>query len=814
MIKVAVAVLLLLGDDPNLPWTTKPHPTDAPKRHVEEVTSAKHAYTVKQGGTMDGTNCRAPMGVGMSDGPAVQQTWESNRSVRMENIGDSDAVNPWLSNGRNAFRTLKEIVDAAVTPGMTDREKALAIWFQEIRYRYHFDGDNNELGDPVKIFNVYGHNTCGNDSGALAGLWRKAGLKVAPARLIGHCVTQAWFDNRWNLLDGDQHQIFLLRDNHTLAGEQDLVRDHDLIKRSHTQGILEPAGRAASEWEASIYVYQGEVRGDRNSVDGTTMNMVLRPQEAITWRWGHGATVKHHGQSKPKYPDAIYNGLWEYRPDFSKEVWRKGAVSVDGIRAKGGELSADEGKTGTIVWSLRAPYVLVGGKLEIEGSGAKFSVSWDGKTWQEAGSDLDALFPPAGAARYQYSLKCELSGDARLKRLGIVNDIQMAPMALPGMKVGENAFVYADQSTGDRKLRITHEWVERSTSRPPEAPAAAVAPADGAEASGTDLVFRWTPAKDPDGDPIADYQFELSDRADLKWPLSTNFYRLISKTADAGKAQYTLPGPGLLNSDRTYYWHVRAKDDKGVWGPWSKTWRLTPKAPATPVEVAIVFDEAKQVGVLRWKPGPAAKYRVYGSDEKGFTASDVPYKVNIGISKELPGTFAANFVTETEATELAVVGRGLSNYAYYRVVAVDAQGSRSGPSDYAGSVGGFISSKPVTKAKSGSEYRYVLSVIRSLGDLRSRVIDGRETMNFWDIERPKFAIVKGPAWLKIDEKTGVLTGTPTQAGKVEVSVSATLERESRELDEKSLVWGVEKVVSSDLKKVAGGTQEFALEVAP
>ena len=45
---------------------------------------------------------------------------------------------------------------------------------------------------------------------------------------------------------------------------------------------------------------------------------------------------------------------------------------------------------------MRSPYVFVGGRLEIEGSGAKFSVSWDGATWHELtdGLDLDVpLFP-------------------------------------------------------------------------------------------------------------------------------------------------------------------------------------------------------------------------------------------------------------------------------------------------------------------------------------------------------------------------------------------------------------------------------------
>ncbi|MFO0967563.1 MAG: hypothetical protein U0793_18545 [Gemmataceae bacterium] len=544
------------------PWTT-PHPTDAPKRHVETIAVGRHVYVVRQGGTMDGTNCRSPIGVGMSDGPAIEQTWESNRAVRLENTGDTDVINPWLSNGRNGFRTMAEIVASALKPGMTDREKAHALWFQEIRHRYHWAGDNNELGDPVKVFNIYGHNTCGNDSICLAGLWKRAGLKVTPARVVGHCVTQCYFDGRWNLFDGDMHSMYLLRDNRTVASEQDLVRDHDLIKRSHTQGILNPDRRANDEWEASIYVFDGAPAGDRNCAQDTTMNMTLRPGEALTWRWGPATPLKYHGQ-KPRYPDLICNGLWEYRPNFARDVWRKGAVSVDGVQVKDGQLMAEEGKTGTITWIVRSPYVFVGGRLETEGSGAKFSLSWDGKSWLEAGTDLDRHFPPAGTARYEYHLRCELGAGAHLKRLSIVNDIQMAPLALPAMSVGGNEFVYTDQSPGKRQVRVTHDWVERSASQPPEAPPAPTFPPDQEDVEGTKIVFRWQAPKSADG--VGDYHFELSDREDMSWPLSPNFYKLISKTADRGKSQYTLPHEGLLAVDRTYYWRP-GEERKGFGGP-------------------------------------------------------------------------------------------------------------------------------------------------------------------------------------------------------------------------------------------------------
>ena len=321
------SVLAAAAEEALRPWATNTHPADQAKAHTVEIVASPHAYSVHQAGTMDGRNCRSPMGCGIAREGALLQRWESNRSLRMENVGTSDLINPWLSNGRNDFRNVAEIVAAAVTPGMTDAEKAFALWFQEIQYRHHSGGDNNELLDPVKVFNIYGYNTCGNDSIALATLWRAAGLKVAPARALGHCISQVFYDDRWHFYDGDMHSVYLLRDNETVAGEQDIVRDHDLIKRTHSQGILFPDTWWQAQGHCAMYFYEGAVTGQRGGDPKTTMNMVLRPGEAIVWRWGQLDPMKHHGalMTMPTYPSLIYNGLWEYRPDFTNDVWRKGA---------------------------------------------------------------------------------------------------------------------------------------------------------------------------------------------------------------------------------------------------------------------------------------------------------------------------------------------------------------------------------------------------------------------------------------------------------------------------------------------------------
>lgn len=836
-----LCISVAMGAEDSLkPWSENVRPGDANKEHIEEIAAGRQTYKVIQGGAIDGRNCRSPMGCGIAREGAMLQGWESNRSVRMENVGHSDLINPWLSNGRNTFRSVAEIVSSATTPEMTDAEKAFALWFQEIQYRHHDAGDNNELLDPVKVFNIYGYNTCGNDSISLATLWRSAGIKAAPAQALGHCISQVFYDNRWHFYDGDMHSVYLLRDNETVAGEQDIARDHDLVKRTHSKGILFPDTWWDGQGICAMYSHEGPVTGQRGGDAGATMDMVLRPGEAIVWRWGQLDPLKYHGalMTMPVYPSLIYNGLWEYRPDFAHETWRKGASIAENITADPGGLGAAEGQKGTVIWTMRSPYVFVGGRIEAEGANAQFSFSADGKTWRKVNDNLDKCFSTVGPALYEYKLKCQLEGPARLRRLAIINDLQMAPMAMPEMVVGENTFTYSDHSTEDRHVRITHKWVERSTSAPPPAPPAPLYPPDGGEASGTDIAFRWTAPNPPDGRPVADYHFVLSTRPDVRWPLSMCFYKLISRTADAvkrkaknggedktiAKAQYTLIQPGLLTPDRRYYWRVRAMNDQGVWGPWSKTWSFIPRGPACPLNVTLEYDPRKDVGTLRWQPNPAgrrpAKYRVYGSDEKGFTISDQNFQSTVGVTKDEMAAwnpwFPANFIAETTAPELAVLGSDITlptaNKTFYRVVAVDDQEKRSGPSDYAAGPRPVIYSKPVLSATVGAAYRYQARATRSLGDLSARMKGDEQVSGYFDIEKPLFTLDQGPAWLKLDDATGLLSGTPDAAGTVEVALTATINRNVRKLDEKALIWGAEKVLSTATERLGPATQKFVIVV--
>ncbi len=765
------------------------------QQHTETITAAQHEYVIELGGTMDGPSTRDPIGY-----QAWNQAYEPMRFIRLENVGDSPVVNPWLfTNDRGHWRTVQELVDRVTGPYEDEVEKALALWWFETQHRFHATTGDAENNDPVKVWNIYGHTLCGNDAHVLADCWRTAGFTTRHPRVQGHSISEVFANGAWRLLDGDENIITLGRDNETYGAHADILRDHDLLKRTHCYGILRADSRQIDEFSASLYAHEQQPSPDRDlrSHIGHEMKFTLRPGEALVWSWEKRG--KMHGKDS-RVPEHSANGWWEFEPRLTMERVAADAEAVEGFAATEDGLRA-EGDQATLIYRIKAPYVLVGGNLQAWGEmaegGLSVALSWDEEEWMDLASvtepdeqlrvaiGLDEHFPSDGPARYDYLLRFVLEGDTVLKRVRIANDLQLAPLCMPYLELGENRVRYVDETQAERRVSITHSWVESAASAPPAAAPGPTFPADGAAVDRTQFSFEWQTPDDPDGDEITDCHFQLSRYLDMRWPMSPNFSKLISKTANKGRASFDLPYRGLLNPETTYYWRVRARDANQVWGPWSQVWSFRPGGPGIPLRLTKTVDPENRSITICWQGNPQGeqpvKYKVYGSNEKGFTVSDDEYQVWIGNQEPEQGwkTWPGNLLAETAERSMQVVGPDLTtenaNKAFYRVVAVDATGVESGPSDFAAMDRPFICTAPVQQAKVGQAYSYTVQSTFSLGDLRCRTLDDPQksyNAKFWDVEHPQYSLEQGPAWLEMDAENGELSGTPPADAVGEHAINA------------------------------------------
>jgi hypothetical protein len=160
---------------------------------------------------------------------------------------------------------------------------------------------------------------------------------------------------------------------------------------------------------------------------------------------------------------------------------------------------------------------------------------------------------------------------AGIDEFTLTADIQVAPKSVPALSLGGNRVVYTDETAGAHDVKITHVWNERSDNNPPPAPRKAKSPTGKGRVKSLTPVLAWEDSRDKDrADSIAEYHVFLSLNPKCIWPLSPNF-DILTGSADPSFSV----AEGWLNPGTTYYWRVRARDSRDLWGPWSPVWKFT-----------------------------------------------------------------------------------------------------------------------------------------------------------------------------------------------------------------------------------------------
>lgn len=315
-----------------------------------------------------------------------------------------------------------------IKPGMTDQDKALAIWKSAVMFR-HQDIPANEFletethpHDPIEVFNVYGYGMCCCASANVEALARYVGMDARGWGITGHSVPEISIGGHWCMFDASLINYFKKPDG-SIAGVEEAGQSISSWMEKHPEfkdneqklrkfmphdgwkngpdiiaggtgyddnGWL-PA--ATHGWYNTISEFGHPKKNfiyDYGCAVGYEVNVQLRPGEVITRNWSNkGMHINMLGGGAPgclnmavgtdqlRYSPAL-GDLAPGRIGNGTDVWdvpldeaRLKAVALEtrnlAAASGGGAIGIkDAGQPGE--WVLRMPssYVYLGGKVALD----------------------------------------------------------------------------------------------------------------------------------------------------------------------------------------------------------------------------------------------------------------------------------------------------------------------------------------------------------------------------------------------------------------------------------------------------------------
>ncbi len=403
---------------------------------------------------------------------------------------------------------LPSLVNSITYAGMPDADRAKAVWRVIFQYS-HQDAPPQELIDqevhePIKLFNVYGYRMCCCAATCLQAIGAAAGLQGRIISINIHRVAELYYDDAWHMFDSSFINYYK-KDNGVIASVADICDDVEgLINPEHCPffdaGGCYPAGTHCLQQALDAYGSGWDVnRGHKYSL-GYRCLLTLREGETLLRSCSNlnqehvnkdGAGSKpetsmnlFHGAGDgdflddpiPDQPGTFYyfhpdyhggivgNGTLTYQPDLAGGGFRRGIESEHNIAWAGKNsltpaVHPATGGEGWLIFRMSSPYVFLAGEIEAvlkcENINDKVELyistnnqlDWH-KVYSTTSNGTFRVNIDIGSyiyRRYSYHLKFVLSTGGSLEDVGIdsltvSNLIQHAQRAMPFLVQGNNEF--------------------------------------------------------------------------------------------------------------------------------------------------------------------------------------------------------------------------------------------------------------------------------------------------------------------------------------------------------------------------------------
>jgi hypothetical protein len=290
------------------------------------------------------------------------------------------------------FSSIEAWKKAFIKEGMTDREKAMAVWQSVVSFQHQetppqeFLQVENSVQDPIKMANVYGYSLCSVASAHVQALARAAGLKARGWTINRHTVSEVMWDGKWHLLDSSLINYVPKADG-DLAGVEEIVtgikdwyagnpgfkgndsklnafmrgggwrKGPDILSRClyYDENGWLPA--ATHGWYSTMQEYDGSTlfQSEAGYSTGYEVNVHLHPGERLTRNWSNkglhinmdgsggvpGCLTQVTGRDSLRYtpkfgdiaPGRIGNGTVEYDVPLDSPVMGQAALRYENLTA-------------------------------------------------------------------------------------------------------------------------------------------------------------------------------------------------------------------------------------------------------------------------------------------------------------------------------------------------------------------------------------------------------------------------------------------------------------------------------------------------
>ena len=405
--------------------------------------------------------------------------------------------------------SIEALKRSIIKPGMTDDEKAKAVWravhehrfwnpYQRNSYRRVFGGT-----DPILNLNCFAATICQQDSEMCCGLWSALGFSVRMWQLLDwHTTPEVYYGGTWrhfdatlgittNDKDGNvtklhDHPTWIKQSKRTYVSYTDgYVTGHrmefGLRKGESFRRCWKPLSKDADYWVPTIakgppkdLFVPKESKLYKRLAEKCDPTKLARYPEGSTLLRAFDVKTRRF---EPMPSDAAYaNGLWTFKPDFGSKRWRELAeaavnVAVTSTKAADRLHPRNAGERAHAVFRVTSPYVISGGWLHANVSApgtddlVELSVSRDrGRTWKKLAAyketkakDVKLPLRESVSGALEYFVKIEMQANDAPDKVGVGGLLlktvtHMNPFALPALKRGANAVTF---SAGEQVETVT-----------------------------------------------------------------------------------------------------------------------------------------------------------------------------------------------------------------------------------------------------------------------------------------------------------------------------------------------------------------------